>query len=378
MNLSSSSRRFTESSHEKEPLVRRQVKNFPAPASLNPYRRFVGFVLVCLSLLAYPGRVKGQNEDRVVAIINGVPIKLGEVDAAATSKVFALQQQIFALRKVALENLISRKVLESEAARRSLSLEALKKVLLAGPADVLQGQVEEVYAENIAVFASMSPDDAKEKIRLDLEAQARLKRYREELAKLKTAATIEVFLDEPRLPMPRATDFASKGPQRAEVVIIEFSDFQCPYCRAVQPTLKQLLREYGERIRFDFRHLPLEQHSLATASAQAALCAGKQGKFWEYHDALFSTEELTREFFNTAATRSNLKLPLFQACLASVESRLAVIADLQEAKRLGIDSTPTFLINGRLLRGAASLDQFKLIIDRELKSLQPASGGQQR
>ena len=291
---------------------------------------------------------------------------------------FALQQQIFALRKVALENLISRKVLESEAARRSLSLEALKKALLAGPVDVLQSQVEEVYAENIAVFASMSPDEAKEKIRLDLEAQARLKRYREELAKLKTAATIEVLLDEPRLPMPRATDFASKGPQRAEVVIIEFSDFQCPYCRAVQPTLKQLLREYGERIRIDFRHLPLEQHPLATASAQAALCAGKQGRFWEYHDALFSTEELTREFLDIAATKSNLKLPLFQACLASVESRLAIIADLQEAKKLGIDSTPTFLINGKLLRGAASLDQFKLIIDRELKSLQPASGGQQR
>lgn len=378
MNSSSSSRRFTELSQEKEPLLRRQVKNVGAPASPDSYRGFVGFVLVCLSLLAWAGRVSGQNADKVVATINGTPVRLSEVDAAATSKIFALQQQIFALRKTALENVISRKVLEIEAARRSVSPEALKKILLGGPIDVLPSEIEELYTENIAVFASMSADEAKEKIRLDLEAQARLKRYRQELTKLKTAASIEVFLDEPRLPIPRSTDFASKGPPGAEVVITEFSDFQCPYCRAVQSTLRQLLREYGERIRLDFKHLPLEQHPLATVSAQAAFCGGKQGRFWEYHDALFSSEELTREFLDIAATTSNLKLPLFKACLASAESRLSVIADLQEAKRLGIDSTPTFLINGKLLRGAASLDQFKLIIDRELKSLQPASGGQQR
>ena len=378
MNSSSSLRRFTDSLQDREPWPRRLIRKVCAPAFTNSSGRFAGYVLVSLSLLAFAVSVKAQSEEKIVATINGIPIRLNEVDAAFPNKIFALQQQIFALRNAALENLISRKVLESEATRRSLSVEALKKLLLGGPADVLQSQIEEVYTENIAVFASMSADEAKEKIRLDLEAQRRMKRYREELAKLKEAATIEIFHDEPRLPIPRPSDFASTGPRRAEIVITEFSDFQCPYCRAVQSTLKQLLREYGERIRLDFKHLPLEQHPLATVSAQAAFCGGKQGRFWEYHDALFSSEDFSRESLEIAATKTYLKLPLFQECLASSESRMAIIADLQEARRLGIDSTPTFLINGKLLRGAANLDQFKLIIDRELKSLQPASGGQQR
>jgi protein-disulfide isomerase len=376
MNSRSSYRRFKYSSDNAERSPR-SITNVCAPAPGNYFERFVCFVLA-FTLLVCAESVNGQNEEKVVATINGMPIKLSEVDAASTNKLFSLQQQIFALRKAALENQISRRLLESEAARRKVSIEELKILLLAGPVDVSGDQVEELYTENILVFASMSADEARAKIRLDLEAQARLRRYREELAKLKTAANVEVLLDEPRLPIPRTADFASRGPARAEIVITEFSDFQCAYCRAVQSTLKQLLREYGERIRLDFKHLPLEQHSLATISAQAAFCGGKQGRFWEYHDALFSTPDLSKKFLDVAAAKSNLKLPLFQECLASSESRLAIIADLQEAKRLGIDSTPTFLINGKLLRGAVNIDQFKLIIDRELKSLQTGSGGQQK
>jgi len=322
--------------------------------------------------------VRGQSEDRVVATVNGTALRLPEVDAAATGKIFSLQQQIYALRKSALENLISRKVLEIEALRRNISVGQLKNHLLSGPVNVSPDQVEAVYLENLTAFGSMNADEAKEKIRLDLEAQARLKRYREELAKLRKTLKVELMLDEPRLPMPAKTDFASTGPPNAEVVLTEFSDFQCPYCKAVQPTLKQLLREYEGRVRLDFKHLPLEQHPLAAASAQAAFCSGKQGHFWEYHDALFAIDAISKELLQSAALRSGLQLDAFQACLDSPESRSAVLADLREAKRLGIESTPTFLINGKLLRGAASLDQFKLIIDRELRTAQSASAGQRK
>jgi thiol-disulfide isomerase/thioredoxin len=303
---------------------------------------------------------------------------LREVDGAAAHKIFALQQQIFALRKASLENLIVRRILETESSRRNVSVEIFKRTLLDGPVDVLPSQVEELYAENLSAFASMSADEAKEKLRFDLESQARLKRYREELAKLRHAFNVETFLEEPRLPVPLASQAASIGNPNAQIVITEFSDFQCPYCKSVQPTLKEVLRAYGDKVRLEFKHLPLEQHPLAKISAQAAFCGGKQGRFWEYHDTVFGSDELSREFLDLAANKAGLQLPLFQQCLASAESRLAMIADLQDAKRLGIDSTPTFLINGKLLRGAASLDQFKSTIDRELKSLRYSSAGQQR
>ena len=322
--------------------------------------------------------MRAQSDDTVVATVNGTALRLTEVDATATAKIFSLQQQMYAVRKSALENLISRKVLELEAARRKISVDELKKQLLGGPVSVSPNQIEAVYLENLTAFGLMSPDEAKEKIRLDLEGQGQLKRYRQGLAQLRKTLNVQMLFDEPRLPVPSRTDFASTGPASAKVVITEFSDFQCPYCKAVQPTLKELLREYSGRVRLDFKHLPLEQHPLAAASAQAAFCSGKQGRFWEYHDALFATDFISKDFLQTTAIRLDLQLEAFQTCLDSPESRAAILADRQEAKRLGIESTPTFLINGKLLRGAASLDQIKLIIGRELRSSQSASADQRR
>jgi protein-disulfide isomerase len=326
--------------------------------------------------LLFASGVQGQERNSVMAVVNGRPITQGEVDDSIPNKVFALKQQLFALRKAALDNLISRRLLENEATRKHLSVDDLKRQMLAGSVSVSPAQIEELYTENLAVFALMSPDEAREKLRLDLEAQLRLKRYRDELAKLRANAKLELLLEEPRLPTPPSTDSASVGPADAEVVITEFSDFQCPYCKAVQPVLKEVLRLYPNQVRLDFKHLPLEQHPLAAISAQAAFCGAQQGAFWQFHDAFFSSDELTRELLDVTATKSGLNLDLFRKCLASSESRIAVNADLREAKRFGIDSTPTFLINGRVLRGAVGLEQFRVAIDRELRTTQSGSHGQ--
>jgi hypothetical protein len=369
----SSSKRFTRIGPSTNQIPQQATESVCAPRLIVVV--VIQLVMLCSASAAFTQSV--AHED-VVATVNGLPITVREVDATAAQKIFALQQQIFALRKSALENLIVRRILEIESARRNLSVDAFKKTLLDQPVDVLPSQIEELYAENLSVFALMGADEAKEKLRLDLESQGRLKKYREELAKLRKSFAVESFLEEPRLPIPVANQSASLGNLNALIVITEFSDFQCPYCKSVQSTIKQLLREYGDKIRLEFKHLPLEQHPLARISAQAVFCSGKQRRFWEYHDVLFGSDDLSREFLNVAATKAGLQLSLFQECLDSAESRLAIAADLQEAKRLGIDSTPTFLINGKLLRGAASFDQFKLTIDRELKSSRTSSAGQQR
>lgn len=314
-----------------------------------------------------------QAENPVVAIVNGRNISQKDVDEMILPQLLPLQEQIYTLRKATLENLITRAVLEDAAGKAGVSVDELKKQLTAGKVEVAASQVQQVYAENASVFGSMSPDEVKERLRLDLESQARMKLYREALAGLRNSYQIEVRLAEPRLPSLDDGDAPAIGPRGSAVTIIEFSDFQCPYCRQSQSTLKQLTQTYGNNLRLVFKHLPLDIHAKTLASAQAAFCAGEQGRFWPYHDALFTSENLSGQTLNNIASDLALNLTQFKECLSSEKSRAAVLKDVREARQFGISSTPTFVVNGKLVRGAVNLEEFKARIDRELRAAQDPS-----
>lgn len=319
--------------------------------------------------------VRAQRGDVVVAVVDGRRITQKEVDDSITSQLLPLQEQIHALRKKALDNLILRTILEAEARRRGVSVEGLRRDLTAGRVDVAPSQVEQLYLENAATFAAMSPDEAKERLRLDLESQARMRNYREALAKLKEAASVDLLLDEPGpLSVGGVETAPSLGAERAPVVIVEFSDFQCSYCKSAQAALKRVLQDYRGRVKLIFKHLPLtDTHPQAMPAAQAAFCAGRQGAFWQFHDALFASENLSPEAFDGMAARLNLNSAEFKTCLGSEAARAAVVGDVQEARRIGINGAPAFVINGRLVRGAVSFEGFKDIIERELRSAHQAS-----
>jgi predicted DsbA family dithiol-disulfide isomerase len=284
------------------------------------------------------------------------------------SSLFPLQQQIYAIRKAALENLVTRALLDQEASKKRVSVEELKQQFMAGKVEVSAAQVEQVYSANSSAFAAMSPDEVKLRLRLDLESQVRLQNYREALSRLREAAHIRWLMKEPRLPVSVDLNAPALGPPDAVITIVEFSDFQCPFCRNTQPVISQILQHYKSDVRLIFKHLPLEIHSQAFVSAQAAFCAGEQGDFWKYHDALFLSEDLSAETLNKLAMKFQLDPNKFADCLKSESSRAAVQKNLDEAKRLGIDSTPTFVINGKLFRGALSFEDFKAAVDQELKS----------
>ena len=332
-------------------------------------------LLAALVLAAGADRpARAQTADQVLAVVNGRGITAEEIDGSIVSQLHPLQQQTYALRKAALENLIVMAVLQNEAKRRGVPVEELRKQLGAGSVEVSPSQVEQTYLEHAATFASMSPDEAKERIRLDLETQARMKNYRTALAQLRRAAAVEIRLEEPRLPpLPGGEAAPSVGPREAPVAITEFADFRCAYCRAAHHTLKQIMRDYGSRIRLIFRHMPLDVNSEAMTAAQAAFCAGRQGFFWPYHDALFAAEDAAPAALRNMASGLKLDLKEFDACLGSEAARAAVLADLREAKRIGVSGTPTFVVNGRLIRGAIGVDEFKRIIEHELKAARGTS-----
>ncbi|MDH3214485.1 MAG: DsbA family protein [Myxococcales bacterium] len=161
-----------------------------------------------------------------------------------------------------------------------------------------------------------------------------------------------------------------KGPVDAPVTIVEFSDFQCPFCGRVLPTLEQLEEVYGDRVRLVWKHLPLDIHPQAPGAHMAAVAAYRQGRFWEFHDRLFANQrELNVEKYLEYARELGLDLDRFRSDLADLGNERAIQADQAEAAALGITSTPGFFINGRYLRGAKPYEQFAQLIDEELERL---------
>lgn len=311
---------------------------------------------------------RAQTESQVVAIINGRKITQTEVDNSVASQLLPLQKQIYALRKAALENLLIRAALEEEAKKRSVSVEELKKQLTAIEVEIPNEQVEQSYLENASAFAQMSPDEAKERIRLDMQNQARMRNYRVLVLRLREKARVEMRLEEPIEPIVAVNDEGPAiGDKQAPVTIIEFSDFQCPFCKQSFPIIKQVLQNYANRVRLIYKHLPLEEiHPQAMSAARAAFCAGEQGKFWQYHNALFNSADLSPETYKKLAAQIGLDVDKFKTCSEARESLIAVSKNVEEAKKLNINGTPSFLINGRLISGVGSLETFSRIIEQEL------------
>ncbi|HEX7597230.1 MAG TPA: thioredoxin domain-containing protein, partial [Polyangia bacterium] len=157
------------------------------------------------------------------------------------------------------------------------------------------------------------------------------------------------------------------GSSKALVTIVEFSDFQCPYCSRVLPTLEQLIKEYPDKVRVYFRQNPLPFHDKAPLAAEAALAAGAQGKFWKMHDKLFANQQaLDRPALDKYAQEIGLDMAKFKAALDNHTFKAAVDQDLAMAKDLGVQGTPNFFLNGRPLRGAVPYEQFKTVVDDEL------------
>jgi protein-disulfide isomerase len=159
------------------------------------------------------------------------------------------------------------------------------------------------------------------------------------------------------------------GPEDAEIVIVEFSDYQCPYClRWHQQVYNELMAAYPGKIRLVYRNLPLTSiHPEAMPAAIAAECAGDQNAYWPYHDALFSGKyELGQDAYKQYASDLGLDMAAFEICLVENPNADAIQADMDFAINLGIRSTPTFFVNGLAIVGAQPIEVFKSVIDREL------------
>ena len=159
----------------------------------------------------------------------------------------------------------------------------------------------------------------------------------------------------------------TKGPDSAPVKIVEWSDFQCPFCRRANPTLAQIQKEYGDKVQFAFKHMPLSMHTKAPGAHKAAEAAGIQGKFWEMHDLIFADQRgMSDEKYEEYAKQLGLDVAKFNKDRQSPQVEARLNSDMAEASKLGVTGTPAFFVNGRYLSGAQPFASFKTLIDEQL------------
>lgn len=314
-----------------------------------------------------------------VAVVAGTPITAAELDELAGSKLFQVRQQEYTVRRQVLDEAIGKRLFDAEAAARKISVDELTRVEIDGKAaPVTEAEKKEFYEKNKARFGSTPEEQALGQIEAGLRQQRVRERRAEFLKDLRGKANVKVMLEPPRVTVGEANNPA-KGPVGAPVTVVEFSDFQCPYCARVNPTLTKLQEAYAGKLRIVFRDLPLLNiHKNAGHAAEAAHCAHDQGKFWEMHDRLFANQaKLAPADLKEHAVALSLDATAFNQCLDSGKYTAEWRRDSEEAGRLGLSGTPAFFINGRLLSGAQPYDAFAQVIDEELalaESKKPSSG----
>ncbi len=289
-----------------------------------------------------------------------------ESDLTVTPDQRKLEQQLYQLRSKALSSVIGTRLLESEAGRRGITVTELLQAEIEPKIGVpTNSEVQNLYnAQKDKINKPLK--EVREQL-VEYIRQARANIHLADLVtQLKEASDLKILLDPPRLPVD-LEDVRFTGPDDAPVTVIEYSDFQCPYCRKTQPVLTELREHYGDQVRWGFKDLPLtEIHPEAMRAAQAARCADEQGEFWAFRAKLFDQELFTDAKYQEVAKEVGLNTKKLMECLDSGKFEADVVEDAREARQFGIEGTPAFLINGVLAVGALPVETFKEYIGREL------------
>jgi protein-disulfide isomerase len=328
---------------------------------------FVFFFLGSAGSVAQaPAQAKQKDP---LAIVGGQPVTEDDLLPYVQGQLRPLREQEYQIKKRALDNLVNQKVLEAEAKKKGLSTDKLLEQevdsKMAAPTDA------ELNAYYLAQKAQLNRPFEEVKAQLSQSfKQAKIQQARQDYStRLREQAKVSILLGPPRMEV--GFDPARvRGNPKAKVLIVEFSDFQCPYCREVVATLKNVMAKHEGTVALAFRDMPIQQiHPQAELAAEAARCAGEQGKFWEYHDLLFGNpNKLDRNGLVEQARSLKLDDKQFESCLTAEKYKAQVQQDSQDGMRAGVTGTPGFFINGIFLSGAQSEATFEKAIQEQFSA----------
>jgi protein-disulfide isomerase len=328
----------------------------------------IGLVLG-VTLSAFAKQAGGDLNGAAVAEVSGHKLTRADLEQKQAAKLLDARYQYYLAEHEAVNRLIEEQLLETKASREHLTVEQLlQREVTSQVKDPTEDQLQ-VFYEGLQTNEPFAV--VREKIVATLR-QLRLTKARAAyLQTLRAAADVRIDLAPPQAEV--AIDNAPKrGPQNAPVLIVEFADYECPYCQQIHPELKKLEEEFAGKVALAYKDFPLPMHPRAEKAAEAARCAAEQGKFWEFHDALFDDHQLESGQLKEHARTLQLDAASFDRCVDAGEQAAAVRKDLVQAQRLGLTGTPAFFVNGHFLSGAVSYSTLREVVEQQLAASVPS------
>jgi protein-disulfide isomerase len=322
-------------------------------------------ILAAAASLLSSGTAFTQIDTTVVAEVNGAKLTVTDLEQEESAKLLQAHNQYYQAEKKALEDLIEKKLLQQKATREGLTVDQLVD-------RDIKSQVQDPTEDQMKVYyEGLETDQSYEAVRGKI-----LEKIRQLRTDKARAAYVKVLRDQSNIIVELASPSANVnlqnaytlGSKHALVTLVEFADYECPYCQKVAPDLKKLQDEFGEKLAFVFKDFPLPMHSHAQKAAEAARCAGKQGKFWEYHDELFRGRQLDVDQLKVDALAIHLDGSQFEMCLNSGEEAADVQRDREEGVKLGLSGTPSFFVNGHFYSGALDYTALHHIVEQQIQA----------
>jgi predicted DsbA family dithiol-disulfide isomerase len=314
-----------------------------------------------------------DGDDPAVAKVGAETITQSQLDGWIKDQLWKDQTdggnvtKVWTLRERGLERMIDERLLDAEAKKRGVEPDALLDEEAAKRVAVSDDDVKAYFEAHKAQLGEQKLEELAPRIKEYLERSRGTDAAQAYVAELRAAVGVETLLVQPRVQIAGAGH--AQGPEGAAVTVIEFSDYECPFCRRAEPVVEQMLKEYAGRVRLEYRHFPLESmHPNARGAAEAAICAEAQGKFWAYHAQLFASDNkgLGPQQLVAYAQPTGLDVAAFQKCLAEDTANARIDADLEAGKAAGVTGTPAFFVNGIPFSGAIPIEEFRKVIDAEL------------
>lgn len=333
-------------------------------------REIVAYTIICgLTMTTLCGWANAASGSDVIAIVGNITVNRAALQERTADRLLREKTEEYNAEMAALNEYIDELLLSREAARRNLGVTELLQREVNGRVPEVTETEARAVVENGSVYQGLPLDQALRAATAEIRARRTAKRRAEYVASLRSGTSVEIRLEPPRLQHP-ISGGRTIGSADAPVSIVEFSDFQCPYCAALTASLTRLRTEYPSKIRLTFKQFPLPMHPQAAKAAEASLCAAEQDRFWQMHDLLFNQQNTLAEArFSDIAEHIGINVVAFEKCVDSRKFFAEVNHDHAEAIGLGLTATPSLFINGRLLVGTKPYEALRAIIDDELKRI---------
>jgi protein-disulfide isomerase len=322
---------------------------------------------VCLPACSAQDKDKPKSPQEALAQVNGQDITEADVKTFAADQFAQLEKQYEQQKREVLEGALEQTIQDRLLQEEAKAAGKTKEQILADmkPAAVTAADIDAFYEQNKAQIQPRTKEQVEPMIKQYLEQQRQAEMQQKFYEGLRAKHKIKYLLEPTRVEV--AATGPAQGPATAPITIVEFSDFQCPYCARLIPTLDQVKAKYGDKVRIVFRQYPLAFHENAQKAAEASLCANEQGKFWELHNAMFENQQaLAVEQLKAKAAELGMNAEQFNSCLDGSKFAAQVKADFDEGSKAGVSGTPAMFINGRFLSGAQPLNEITKVIDDEL------------